>query len=858
MLNTIKKLFGDESARALKPLWPIVTQINELEEGIKALSDEELKAKTDEFKRRLNPPEGRAETLDDILPEAFAVVREAARRTLGERHFDVQLLGGIVLHRGNIAEMRTGEGKTLVGTLPTYLNALTGNGVHIVTVNDYLSRRDAVWMGQIYHFLGLQVGAVNTQVSYLYDPARAESLDKERDEKGSFKVVDDYLREVARPEAYAADITYGTDSEFGFDYLRDNMEQDATRLRQRGFNFVIIDEIDSILIDEARTPLIISVPAAESEQLYQTFTSIARQMKVNEDYEVDEKMKAISLTDDGISKAERLLGVDNIYTEKGIKYVHHLETAVRAKALFERDTDYVVRDGEVVIVDQFTGRLQPGRRWSEGLHQAIEAKEGIETKHESRTAASITYQNYFRMYPKIAGMTGTAITSAEEFRKVYNIDTLEIPTNNPIQRKDLNDFILQTEAGKLKAIARTVKERHDKGQPVLIGTISIEKNEILSEYLKAEGVPHKMLNAKNHESEGGTIAQAGQKGAVTVATNMAGRGVDIKLGGSPTTPELAREVKDLGGLYVLGTERHEARRIDDQLRGRAGRQGDPGETQFFVSLEDRLMRVFASDRIKGMMGRFGIAEDEHIENRMITRAIESAQRKIEGLNFDARKRILDFDNILDHQRKTVYSQRRTILTGDLEMVKLEVARLMDGAREDVVEMIEKRQKELGEEAFYTGARKVVLQTIDMLWVEHLEVMDHLRNSVNLRAYGQHDPLTEYKKEGVRLFSELQESIENEVLKSLMNLEGENIAMGGFGKTVAQHQDPSQVAAVNTTGTPPEGSSQLPPVSRGLQRPSGKSFGRNEKVILVKDGEEMEIKYKKADPYFKQGWRIKSK
>ena len=859
MRKMLEKIFGDEHSRQLKQLWPIVHQVNAFEPSIKELSDEQLKAKTDEFKRRLTPNDGEGETLDDLLPEAFAVVREAAHRTLGERHFDVQILGGIVLHRGNIGEMRTGEGKTLVATLPVYLNALTGGGVHVVTVNDYLSRRDAAWMGQVYDLLGLTVGAISSEGSFVYDATAPDYVDSERDELGSFKVIEDYLQEVSRPEAYQVDITYGTDSEFGFDYLRDNMEQDPAKLRQREFNFAIIDEIDSILIDEARTPLIISAPAAESEHLYQTFASIARQLQPNEDYEVDEKMNAVTLTEDGIAKAERLLGVDNIYTERGIKYVHHLETAVKAKALFERDTQYVVRDGEVVVVDEFTGRLQPGRRWSEGLHQAIEAKEGIEPKQESRTAASVTYQNYFRMYPKIAGMTGTAVSSQEEFRKVYGVDTLAIPTNKPVQRIDRNDFILQTENGKFKAIARLVKERHEKGQPILLGTASIEKNELLSAYLETQGVPHEVLNAKNHEREGQIIAQAGRKGAVTVATNMAGRGVDIKLGGNPATPEQYEEVKELGGLFVIGTERHEARRIDDQLRGRSGRQGDPGETQFFVSLEDKLMRVFAPDRIKTMMGRFGIAEDEHIENRMITRALENAQKKIEGMHFDARKQILEYDNVLDEQRKTIYGKRRDILLGDQETIKSYLNTMRADAREDVQSAIDAKRQELGEEVFYAAARTVMLQTIDTLWVEHLEVMDHMRSSVNLRAYGQRDPLVEYKKEGTRLFRELEESLDNEVLRLMVHIEGDQVALNTFGNVVEVHEDPSQAQAAGAASK--ERDAQAKRQAAQITTPSathadGSKIGRNETVTVEKNGEEKQMKYKKAEPLLKQGWQIK--
>jgi preprotein translocase subunit SecA len=762
MAFSLKKLFGDETSREISRINPVVKKVNEFESTISVLSDEMLKTKTIEFKDRLT----KGETLDSILPEAFAVVREASKRTLGQRHFDVQIIGGVVLHEGKISEMRTGEGKTLVATLPAYLNALEGHGVHVVTVNDYLSRRDAVWMGQIYSFLGLSVSVINHELSFMYDPSHKE-LDSERDIEGSFKVVNEFLRPITRREAYHADITYGTNNEFGFDYLRDNLEYAEGSLRQRDYHYAIVDEIDSILIDEARTPLIISSPTTDSENLYAVFTDIANKLKQDVDYTIDEKLKAITLTDTGIDSAEKLLGVDNIYTDKGIKYVHHLETAVRAKALFSRDTDYVVKEGEVVIVDTFTGRLQPGRRWSEGLHQAIEAKEGVVVNKESRTFASITFQNFFRMYKKLSGMTGTAATSAEEFYKVYGLGTVMIPTNVPAVRKDLNDLIFQTEEGKFQAIARKVKELNSTGVPVLIGTVSIEKNELLSKYLMREGVRHEMLNAKNHEREGEIIAQAGKRGSVTISTNMAGRGVDIKLGGNPGSPEAYGEVKSVGGLFVLGTERHDARRIDNQLRGRSGRQGDPGETQFFVSLEDPLMRVFASDTIKKMMGRFGIPVDQPIENRMVTNALEKAQERIEGFNFDARKHVLEYDDVLNFQRKIVYERRRRILLGDYAVTEEYLNEILMGRVES--DTVEKKKAELGREQFLTTARVIILQTIDMFWVEHLEMMDYLRGSVNLRAYGQRDPLVEYKKEGLGLFKQMEASIKDEIIKLLPHI-----------------------------------------------------------------------------------------
>ena len=762
------KIFGSRHDKIIKELRPIVEIIGSFEAGLEKLTDDELKAKTVEFKSRI----AKGESLDDILPEAFAVVRETAKRTLKQRHFDVQMIGGVILHRGNISEMKTGEGKTLVATLPVYLNALEGKGVHVITVNDYLSRRDAVWMGQIYNALGLTVGVINHESSYLYDPAHISApvekeLDKERDELGSFKVVHEFLRPCTRREAYAGDITYGTNNEFGFDYLRDNIEYNVANLRQREYNFAIVDEVDSILIDEARTPLIISAPTADSETLYDTFTKIVRNFVRDEDFTVDEKRKAIELTDSGINKAEKALGVENIYTQGGIKYVHYLQTAVRAKALFELNKDYVVKDGEIVIVDEFTGRLQPGRRWSEGLHQAIESKEGVKVQKESRTFASVTFQNYFRMYKKIAGMTGTALTSSEEFFKVYHMDVIPVPTNVPVARKDFNDLIFQTEQGKFKALARMVKEKNKAGQPVLIGTVSIEKNEVLSEFLKREGIPHNLLNAKNHEREGEITAQAGKVGAVTIATNMAGRGVDIKLGGMPFDEAQYEKVKSLGGLAVFGTERHDARRIDNQLRGRSGRQGDPGETRFLVSLEDSLMRIFASDTVKKLMNRFGIPEDEAIENSLITRSLESAQTKIEGFNFDTRKQVLEYDDVLNFQRKTIYEKRRNILLGDINFIKEKLAEI--AFDENIQKIITDKVTALGEEEFYRIVRITMLQAIDMFWVDHLEMMDYLRGSVNLRAYGQRDPLVEYKKEGLRLFKTMQESVDAQVLNVLPHM-----------------------------------------------------------------------------------------
>lgn len=769
--------FTDYNKKRLNSLKPLILKINSLEDDLKKLSDIELKAKTSEFKNRLS----NNESLDSILPEAFAVVREASRRVSGERHFDVQLLGGILLHQGTVTEMRTGEGKTLVATLPAYLNALTSEGVHIVTVNDYLARRDAVWMGQIYNFLDIKTAVINHDSAFLYDEKHTEKdLDEQRDTLGSYKIFYEYLRPVTRSEAYQADIVYGPNNEFGFDYLRDNLSYNQENLVQKTlidgrFNFAIIDEVDSILIDEARTPLIISAPDMQAGDLYTTFAGISKKLSAGEDYIVDEKFKSISLTDEGISKVEKILNVDNIYTEKGIKYVHHLEIAVRAKALFELDRDYVVKDGEIVIVDEFTGRLQPGRRWSEGLHQAVEAKEGVKIKEESKTMASITYQNYFRLYRKLSGMTGTAMTSQEEFLKVYGLDTVAVPTNRENQRKDLPDLVFQTETGKLKALARLVAEINKKGQPVLIGTSSIDKNELVSKYLEKSGLLHQVLNAKNHEKEGAIIASAGRKGSIVVATNMAGRGVDIKLGGPNPTKEEYEEIKSLGGLFVIGTERHEARRIDDQLRGRSGRQGDPGSTQFYISLEDSLMRIFAPDRIKAMMGRFGIAEDEPIQNKFISRAVESAQAKIEGMHFDTRKHLLEYDDVVSHQRLTIYNSRRNILLGDFKTIEqyidngFRVLSWPEEERKKVEDFIQEKKEELGIEILTSALKRLILQTIDLYWLEHLEAIDYMKSSVRLRAYGQRDPLVEFKKEGLNLFKEMELSIYNQILRTIPNL-----------------------------------------------------------------------------------------
>ncbi len=755
-MSIFSSIFGSESSKFIANSQNTLKNISSLEVELSKLSDADFPKKTQEFKDRIAQAEDRRKALNDILPEAFALVREAMRRTDNVRLFDVQMIGGMALHQGKIAEMRTGEGKTFVAALPAYLNALEGKGVHIITVNDYLSRIGAVLMGQVYNFLGLSVGVINSSnVSYLYDPKHTEA-DKERDGVGTFKVVYEFLKPATRQEAYLADITYGTNHEYGFDYLRDNLATSVNNLVQRGHHYAIVDEVDSILIDEARTPLIISSAAGDSEDFYTKFDVIAKQLKKDADYEVDEKLRTIQLTDAGISKAEQLLGIENIYTEKGIKYVHHLETAVKAQAIFLKDKDYVVKDGEVIIVDPSTGRLQPGRRWSEGVHQAIEAKEGVKIEKETRSSGSITFQNYFRFYKKLSGMTGTALTSAEEFLKVYGLDVIVIPTNKPIVRVDHSDLIFQTEKGKFQAIAKKVKEINSKGQPVLIGTISIEKNELLSAYLTQEGVRHTILNAKNHEKEGEIIAQAGVRGAVTIATNMAGRGIDIKLGGNPSTSEEYEFIKSVGGLFVLGTERHEARRIDNQLRGRAGRQGDPGETQFYVSLEDDLMRVFGADKIKTMMGRFGIPEDQPIENRFIGKSLENAQTKIEGFHFDSRKHTLEYDDVMNHQRKIIYERRQKMLFADRAGIEKILEDLSLG-RAGLAEMIEAKRKEVGEDAFLETVRRIALYTTDTLWMEHIEAMDYLRSSVNLRAYGQREPIVEYKKDGLMMFKEMEEA-----------------------------------------------------------------------------------------------------
>tara|TARA_B100000745_G_scaffold252505_2_gene174726 strand:+ start:792 stop:3308 length:2517 start_codon:yes stop_codon:yes gene_type:complete len=838
-MSFLDRFFGPSYEKELKSLQAVVDEINAAETEVEKLTDAQLKETAQKYKTQI----AKGASLDDVLVAMAARTREAAKRTLGLRPYDVQLVGGILLHRGKITEMRTGEGKTLVGTIPAALNALADEGVHVITVNDYLARRDAVWMGQVHAAMGLSVGVINHEQSYLYDVGHKE-IDEERDEAGSYKVFYEFLRPCTRTEAYAADITYGTNNEFGFDYLRDNIEFETENLRQRGHAYAIVDEIDSILIDEARTPLIISAPAQSGEDLYTTFTGVARQLKEGEHYELEEKLKAVTLTDAGIEAAEKMLGIDNIYTDKGIKYVHHLETAVRAKALYTRDKEYVVRDGEVVIVDEFTGRLQPGRRWSEGLHQAVEAKEGVAIQKESRTYASITYQNYFKLYGKLSGMTGTALTSQEEFYSVYGLDVVPVPTNKPVQRIDHYDLIFQTVAGKHAAVIRKVKELHEKGQPVLIGTASIETNEELSAALTKAGVTHTMLNAKNHEHEGEIIADAGKIGKVTLATNMAGRGVDIKLGGTEATKAQTQEVLDLGGLFVLGTERHEARRIDNQLRGRSGRQGDPGETLFMVSMEDQLMRVFGGERIKSLMGTFGIPEDQPIENRMISKQLETAQSRIEGFHFDARKQVLAYDNVLNQQRQSVYERRGKLLRGSLEEVDAVLAEVLEAVPEATA-VVEAKKKEFSTEIWNELFRKLALQMIDILWVEHLEVMQYTRSSVSLRAYGQRDPLIEYRKEGIRLFKEMEDEVLHRIAGVLPQLQPE-----------ALQREEEQLRKARAAAQRSGGEKATMPAKQAPRTASSQP-GRNDVVTITNGSASQTLKYKKAQSLIETGeWKLK--
>lgn len=791
MHSALKKLLGDPQAKTIKRLQKRVKVINDLAPVYEKMSDSELKQQPDVLRRKL-----KKQTLDAILPEAFAMVREAATRTLGQRHFDVQLIGGMVLHEGNVAEMKTGEGKTLVATLPVSLNALTGKGVHVVTVNDYLAQRDAGWMSQIYHFLGLSTAVIMADHSYIYDP----DFTNEEHEDERFR----HLKPCSRQDAYAADITYGTNNEFGFDYLRDNMVRETEQLRQRELNFAIVDEVDSILIDEARTPLIISAPSVTPGNAYEQFARTVRQLKPVH-YEVDEKRKTVILTDKGVDKLEKILGIENIYATENIRTIYHLEQALRAQTLFKRDKDYVVtNDGEIVIVDEFTGRLLAGRRYNEGLHQAIEAKEGVEVQQESMTLATISFQNLFRLYDKLAGMTGTAMTESEEFHQIYKLDVVEIPSNRKVVRDDRPDRIYRSETAKFKAIARDVRLLHERGQPVLIGTASIEKNERLAALLKKEGIPYSILNAKNNEREAKIVAQAGQKGAVTLATNIAGRGTDIVLG---------EGVKELGGLFVLGSERHESRRIDNQLRGRAGRQGDPGVTQFYVSVEDDLMRIFGGDRIGAIMSRLNAEEDVPIENRMITKGLEGAQKKVEGFHFDQRKNVVQYDDVMNRHRKATYAMRREILkaddiskrvkvyigeevnllagsplrtTDDFEPMIRELLPLDDAALdrvfsttadktkpvliEEAMELYKGREIAFGSDIMRKVERDVYLQILDNLWMQHLENMDHLREGIGWISVGQRDPLVEYRSRGQIIFEQMQHDLRHEVVRALFHAE----------------------------------------------------------------------------------------
>ena len=838
----LQHIFGDAQKRTLRRLAKRVEEINKLGAKYSEMDDEELQAQTEKLKSRLKKIQKQDQAklalakvkgaknadredkkaakkakkedkkakiaeanraLDKILPDAFALVREASDRVLKLRPFDVQLIGGIVLHEGNVAEMKTGEGKTLVATLPAYLNALTGRGVHIVTVNDYLAQRDAGWMGELYNFLGLTVGVIINEASFTYDPEyENEDHDDERLR---------HLRPCTRKEAYQCDVTYGTNNEFGFDYLRDNMVQDAQYLRQRELNFAIVDEVDSILIDEARTPLIISAPAADNPESYYQFAKVCAQLS-DEDYIVDEKRRTVALTDKGVEKVQKILGVDTLYTTENTRIVYHLEQALRAETLFKRDKDYVVTNsGEVMIVDEHTGRLMHGRRYNEGLHQAIEAKEGVQVREESTTLATVSFQNFFRLYNKLSGMTGTAFTEAEEFQQIYALDVIQIPPNKPIIRVDKDDLIYRTEAAKLKAIAAEVKKYHDRGQPVLVGSDSIANNERIAAYLEKEGIPFELLNAKNNEREAAIIAKAGEKGAVTLATNMAGRGTDIKL---------APGVAELGGLVVIGTARHDSRRVDNQLRGRGGRQGDPGTTQFFVSCEDDLMRIFQGDRIAMIMQRLGVDDDMPIQNKTVSKTLENAQKRIEGFNFDSRKNVVQYDNVINRHRKVVYTMRRKILDGDnirpeiTRLYKEEIAELVQFSSrvnkkfaenfkrvfdldDDLIdtiglmrkekdryklalaaveEMYHDKEVEFGEEVMRKAEREIYLNVLDTLWMQHLENMQHLREGIHWRSVGQRDPLVEYRSESQKLFDGLQRALREEVMHILLNLKMQDMGV----------------------------------------------------------------------------------
>lgn len=819
MKQALTKVFGDPQARIIKRLKKRVETINNLADKYHDMKTAELKDQTNVLQKQLKK---KGMTLDSVLPDAFAVVREASDRALKMRHYDVQLIGAMVLHEGNVAELKTGEGKTLMATLAVYLNALEGKGVHVVTVNDYLAQRDAGWMGDLYAFLGLSTGVIVNDASYLYDAKYDNDLHSDPRMKK--------LRPVSRKEAYAADVTYGTNNEFGFDYLRDNMVNDRELLRQRDLNFAIVDEVDSILIDEARTPLIISAPAMDNPELYQKFAAVAKGLKPNH-YILDEKRRSVSLTDEGVDKIEKMLGIKNLYSPDHVRSVYHLDQALKAQTLFRRDKDYVVaNDGEVVIVDEFTGRLMQGRRYNEGLHQAIEAKENVAVQQESQTLATISFQNYFRLYNKLCGMTGTAFTEAEEFQQIYGLDVIQVPPNRPIARIDRQDKIFKSEAGKIKSLVEDIKNYQKEGRPVLIGSASIAKNELISRQLKKAGVKHELLNAKNNEREAAIVAEAGKQGAVTLATNIAGRGTDIVLG---------EGVKELGGLVVLGSERHEARRIDNQLRGRGGRQGDPGSTQFYVSTEDDLMRIFQGERIAALMDRLGVEDDMPIENRAVSKTLESAQKRVEGYNYDTRKNVVQYDNVINRHRKVVYKVRRDILHG--ENIKPEIERLIDAKLRDITavpargnqkfvdefESIiplgkdtikkigeEKRDKarfELAKAAvtkLYTAKekeftvevmrgveREIYLQVLDLLWMQHLENMQHLREGIHWRSVGQRDPLVEYRQESQKLFEGLQATLRDEVLRAIFHVHKHEVDPA---KVKDEHYDSELTAAARSS------------------------------------------------------------
>ncbi len=797
MKKLVKKVLGDPEAKTLKRLTKRVKAVNDLEGKYKKLSDSALSKKTDDFKKKVDKKSGKEleKVLNDILPDAFAAVRETAWRKLKQRHYDVQLIGGMVLHEGMVAEMKTGEGKTLVATLPVYLNSLSGKGVHVVTVNEYLARRDAGWMAEVYHALGMSTAVIVPDHSYIYDPKFVD--EEQRDPR--FK----HLKPCTRQEAYAADITYGTNNEFGFDFLRDNMVREVSQLRQRELNFAIVDEVDSILIDEARTPLIISAPSATSGVSYEQFSKLARQLKRDTHFDVDEKRRSVVLTDEGITFVEKALGISNLYEAQNIRTIYHLDQALRAEALFRRDKDYVVtKDGEVVIVDEHTGRLLAGRRYNEGLHQAIEAKENVPIQEESMTLATISFQNYFRLYTKLSGMTGTAKTESEEFHQIYKLEVVEVPSNKPLARKDQSDKIYRTKAAKFAAIIQEVKELQERGQPVLIGTSAIEHNEELSKLLKKASIKHEVLNAKNNEREAQIVEQAGQKGAVTLATNIAGRGTDIVLG---------EGVKDLGGLYVIGSDRHESRRIDNQLRGRSGRQGDPGETQFYVSTEDDLMRVFGGDRVRNVMNRLKIDDETPIQNRVISKSLEAAQKRVEGFNFDMRKNVVQYDDVMNRHRLAIYSLRKEVLkhadiSGKVKDFIREQVRYMASSPDSYSEEFETQLKELfgfeddtvdklfevdadkfvsrlekealkkydsqveafGEDVMDKVERDIYLQVMDNLWMQHLESMDHMRQGIHWISVGQKDPLVEYRRQSKIMFEDMQNVLRHDVLRALFH------------------------------------------------------------------------------------------